>query len=490
MFQSSHDKYILSQLHFNSGLTWAISLFFIVVSIDFTPFEWNIYLLGIGIANLFLSFLHQLLLQHARKRKDPIQSRSTLFLVVSWILVFGLFLGNPFLTISGILFLKGAVLTDFIYGIYMLLVDILVIGVTMLTLFKPFVSNTFFLGFFLLISIFLFHLFFLVFHSKWHTWSPLVQNSLLIILALTSLSGNILALFAAVSFYQHRRFMHKTDYRETSIREKIVKHYAALLGLAFITFLIMIAVTSYLTFSYTFAVQNNYGEILQSPSFVYPFGTDNFGRDVFSRIVFGTRISLVVGLITTFVPFIIGGFLGAISGYYGNRLDNVIMRILDILYAIPGILLAITIVAAFGTSITNLVIALSVGSIPAYARTMRANVLQVTNYDFVEASRALGQSNQKIIFQHIVPNAMAPMIIRATLTIGTAVIATSSLSFLGLGVDSHVPEWGNILRIGSQYLETHPHLAIYPGVAIILLVLSFNFMGDGIRDATDPKLQS
>lgn len=484
-FLTSFEKYVFSQLRFNTGLSWAVCILFLFLSVDLNPFKFQPILLTIGMANLLFCLFHQFIIYALKKEKYE-----RLSIAIAWTLIFGIFLVNPFLTISGIIYLKKAILTDFIYLIYMVIVDIMVLGVTLLTLFKPFVSNYFFLGFYSLIALLVFHTFLLVAHSKWHTWSALVQKILLGILVLTSISGNILTLFVAVSFYQHQKLAHKTDYRETSIREKLVRNHAALLGLTFITFLIMIALTSYLTFSYTFAVQNNYGEILQAPSLVYPFGTDNFGRDVFSRIIFGTRISLTVGIVTTAIPFIIGGFLGAVSGYYGKHTDNIIMRLLDVLYAIPGILLAITIVAAFGTSITNLILALSIGAIPAYARTMRANVLQVTNYDYIEASRALGQNNRQIITQHVIPNAIAPMIIRATLTIGTAVIATSSLSFLGLGVDSHVPEWGNILRIGSQYLETHPHLAIYPGLAIILLVLSFNFMGDGIRDATDPRFQS
>lgn len=205
-------------------------------------------------------------------------------------------------------------------------------------------------------------------------------------------------------------------------------------------------------------------------------------------MIFGARISLIVGFLATLLPFLIGGLFGAISGYFGGRSDNIIMRALDVLYAIPGLLLAITIIAAFGANTVNLIIALSVGAIPSYARTMRANVMQVSTYEFVESARALGADNKQIIFKHVIPNALAPMIVKSTLTVGTAVISTSSLSYLGLGVEPHIPEWGNVLRLGSAYLESQPHLAILPGLAIILLVLSFNFLGDGLRDATDPKL--
>jgi peptide/nickel transport system permease protein len=261
-----------------------------------------------------------------------------------------------------------------------------------------------------------------------------------------------------------------------------------MLGMFFIIFVFAISICSYITFDYDLAIENNYEVLLQSPSLVYPLGTDNFGRDLFSRIVFGARISLIVGIISTLIPVVIGGILGALAGYYGRQMDNVLMRLLDVLYAIPGILLAIAIIAAFGANTMNLIIALSVGSIPTYARTMRANVLMVSNLEYVDSARALGSSDLAIIFKHIVPNSLAPMIVKATLTIGGAVIATSSLSYLGLGVEPHIPEWGNILKIGSTYLESHSYLAIFPGLAIIALVLSFNFLGDGLRDALDPKM--
>jgi peptide/nickel transport system permease protein len=399
-----------------------------------------------------------------------------------------LFSGNVFLTAAALILIRKKKNLYYSLGIYMLMADCFVIGISALNMFKPYVSNSFMTGMVTLIAITLFHLLgvLLLLKGRLHKKASIVVA---IFFLLSTLTGNLFSLVFGITILLRARNLQygvKTEWE--SIWERLSKHFAAMLSLFFIIFLFMISVCSMFTFEMSLAIENNYGAILQSPSLVYPFGTDNFGRDVFSRLVFGARISLIVGFLATLIPVLIGGFLGAISGYYGRHTDNIIMRALDILYAIPGILLAITIIAAFGANTVNLIIALSVGAIPTYARTMRANVLQVSNYEFVEASRALGVKDRAIIFKHIIPNSMAPMIVKSTLTIGAAVISTSSLSYLGLGVEPHIPEWGNILRIGSAYLESNPYLAIFPGVAIVLLVLSFNFLGDGLRDALDPKL--
>ena len=232
----------------------------------------------------------------------------------------------------------------------------------------------------------------------------------------------------------------------------------------------------------------DYDNILAGPSASHLFGTDQYGRDIFSRILAGTPLTLGVSLSSVIVGAALGTVLGLLAGYYGGWIEMLVMRGADVLFSFPDILLAIAIVAAFGANTFNLIMALSVGAIPTYARTIRASVLGLTGSEFVEAAKACGAKDHIIILKHIIPNSLAPIIVRATLSIG-GVLSTSSLSYLGLGVEPHVPEWGNILKAGSTYLEANPYLAIYPGLAIILLVLAFNYVGDGLRDALDPKLK-
>ncbi|WJY26833.1 MULTISPECIES: ABC transporter permease [Sporosarcina] len=380
---------------------------------------------------------------------------------------------------------------EYTFAAYTLLTQFTVLAISAVNLFKPYVSDTFLpsMGTLLLIGVFYLAVLILVVRHvqeyeapRWMTWVALL-------LLASAVTGNLFALLLGWTLLMKTRSSDRSRMLKWNVMwEKITRNSTAMLGMFFILLMLAISITSRFTFDYALAVENNYSAILQPPSAAYPFGTDNFGRDVFSRIVFGARISLLVGFAATILPGVIGGFLGAIAGYYSNHVDNWIMRLLDILYSIPGILLAIAIIAAFGANTVNLIIALSVGAIPTYARTMRANVLMVSNYDFVDSAKALGESNFAILFKQVVPNSLAPMIVKSTLTIGGAVIATSSLSYLGLGVEPHIPEWGNILKVGSAYLETNSYLAIFPGLAIILLVLSFNFLGDGLRDALDPKL--
>ena len=302
--------------------------------------------------------------------------------------------------------------------------------------------------------------------------------------------GNVFAfMLGLIAIGKYRNKNEEVSVEWIDVIKRLFRNYTAVIGMFLVVFFITISIGSNLTFEYSVAVENNFMTRLAEPSLAYPFGCDDYGRCVFTRIVFGASISLIIGIISTIVPSIFGGILGAVSGYYGGKRDNAIMRVMDILNAVPSILLAIAIIAAFGVSTVNLILALSVSSIPAYARTVRAQVLGISNQEFVEAAKACGAKNGTIIFKHIIPNSLAPIIVQATMGIGSAVLSTSSLSYLGIGVEPHIPEWGNVLKAGSTFLETNPYIAIYPGLAIIIIVLAFNFFGDGLRDALDPKLK-
>jgi peptide/nickel transport system permease protein len=217
-------------------------------------------------------------------------------------------------------------------------------------------------------------------------------------------------------------------------------------------------------------------------------GIDGNVRDEFSRLLYGTRVSLWIGLSTVTFAIIIGTILGALSGYFGGWIDNLIMRIMDVLLAFPSLLLAIAIVTVLGPGLTNALLAIGIVSIPSYARVVRSSVLSVREMDYVSATRALGGSNFDILFRRILPNAMTPLIVQGTLGIATAILDAAALSFLGLGAQPPMPEWGSMLGSERNQVFTAPHLVFYPGFAIMLTVLSFNLLGDGLRDALDPRL--
>jgi peptide/nickel transport system permease protein len=228
---------------------------------------------------------------------------------------------------------------------------------------------------------------------------------------------------------------------------------------------------------------------LKGPSQAHLLGTDNFGRDVLSRILWGGRISLLVGILSVGFGALIGVALGVIAGYFGKILDILIMRFTDILLSFPALLLAMAICAAMGASLWNVVIAISIVTIPRFSRLVRGSTLSVKEMEYVEASRSLGQGSGTIIFMHILPNILSPILVMATLWIPAAIITEASLSFLGLGITPPTPTWGNMINEGKAYLPNAPWISLFSGLAIVLVVMAFNFVGDAIRDAIDPRLK-
>lgn len=234
----------------------------------------------------------------------------------------------------------------------------------------------------------------------------------------------------------------------------------------------------------------DYNHLLALPSLSHWAGTDEFGRDIFSRILAGTRISLAVGISSVLFSAILGTILGLISGFYGKWVDTVIMRIADVLLAFPGILLAIGIIAILGPGLKNVVIAVATFGVPIFARIVRGSTLALKNSVYVEAASSMGAKNRRMIWKHIFPGTFPTIIVYFTMRIGTAIITASSLSFLGLGAQPPTPEWGAMLSSGRNYLNTAPHVALFPGLAIFFTVMAFNLFGDGLRDALDPKINS
>ncbi len=272
--------------------------------------------------------------------------------------------------------------------------------------------------------------------------------------------------------------------------QRLARNKMAMLGLAILVVLVLCAVFADVIADYeTKVVAQNIANRLKGPSAEHWFGTDEFGRDIFARIIHGSRVSLVVGLISVSVSLILGGILGAFAGFYGGRVDNIIMRVMDIFLAVPSTLLAMTIVAALGSSLVNVMLAIGVSGIPTYARIVRAAVMSVKDQEFVEASRAIGATNVTTIFREIIPNCLAPIIVQATLSVAGAILSTASLSFIGLGVQPPDPEWGAMLSGGRNFLRDAVHLTLFPGLAIVITILALNLLGDGLRDALDPRLK-
>ena len=272
--------------------------------------------------------------------------------------------------------------------------------------------------------------------------------------------------------------------------DRLKSNKMAMLGLTILVILILLAVFADVIADYNdVAIKMDTSIRLEGPSKNHILGTDEFGRDIFARLIHGARVSLKVGIIAVGIAIAIGGTLGAIAGYYGGVLDNIIMRIMDVFLAIPSILLAITIVSSLGNTMLNLMLAVGISSIPSYARIVRASVISVKDEEFIEAARAIGAKDSRIIAKHIIPNSLAPVIVQATLGVAGAILSTAGLSFIGLGIAKPQPEWGAMLSGGRTFLRDAPHVTTFPGIAIMITILSLNLLGDGLRDALDPRLR-
>jgi peptide/nickel transport system permease protein len=278
----------------------------------------------------------------------------------------------------------------------------------------------------------------------------------------------------------------KTPLRE--FWESFRANRLALVGLGIVLFFIIIAIFAPVLTSYSIDAQNLADRLLP-PSSKHFFGTDDFGRDLFTRVVFGARLSLWVGFLSVLGSAIIGTFLGIIAGYYGKWVDSVISRFFDVLLAFPSILLAISIVAILGPSLQNALIAIAIVNIPTFGRLVRSKVLSVKQEEYILAAKAIGMRDNRILFQHILPNSISPIIVQGTLAIATAIIEAAALGFLGMGAQAPMPEWGKMLADSRQYLTDAPGTLFFPGFAIMLTVLGFNLIGDGLRDALDPKMK-
>ena len=271
---------------------------------------------------------------------------------------------------------------------------------------------------------------------------------------------------------------------------RLKKSKLAMFGLYILLALIIMAVFADVIYDYdTDVIEPNYAIMLQPPSSEHWFGTDNLGRDVFARVIYGSRISLQVSIMSIVISLIIGGGFGAVAGYYGGRVDDILMRIMDVFLAIPTMLMAIAVVASLGPSMFNLMLAIAISNIPRFARIVRASILGVKDEEFVEAARACGATNTRIIIREVLPNCMAPIIVQGSIAIASSILVIASLSFVGLGVAPPTPEWGSMLSEGRTYIRDSNYLTVFPGLAIAITSLSINLLGDGLRDALDPKLK-
>ncbi|MCI9568845.1 MAG: ABC transporter permease [Lachnospiraceae bacterium] len=272
--------------------------------------------------------------------------------------------------------------------------------------------------------------------------------------------------------------------------KRLCRNKTAVLGLIIVAILVLIAIFAPIVLDYeNQVIKTDYGNALKAPCAAHPFGTDEMGRDILVRVLYATSTSLSIGVVTVIVSLTVGLILGSAAGYFGGKVDMIIMRIMDIFLAIPGILLAICIVASLGNSIINLVIAQAVSAVPTFARVVRGAVMTVRDAEYVEAARAIGAKDSTIIFHDVLPNSLAPIIVQTTLQVASVILSIAGLSFIGLGIPAPRPEWGAMLSASRAYIRDYSYMCLFPGAAIMITILSLNLLGDGLRDALDPRLR-
>ena len=285
-----------------------------------------------------------------------------------------------------------------------------------------------------------------------------------------------------------KKYKSRTMAQETWRR--LIQNKGAILGMIFLAVLVVAAIASGFVFDYEKdVIGQNMAEKLMAPGPQHWFGTDEYGRDLFARVIYGARYSLIIGIGSVAIGLVIGTILGSLAGFYGGVIDSLLMRANDILYSIPNIMIAVVIVSVLGTSTVNLLLALCVSASTSFSRIVRAAVMTIRDQEYIEAAYAMGLPTWKIILKHIIPNCLSPIIVQVTLLIGTTIISASSLSFLGIGVPAPAPEWGALLSAGRGHIRDASYMCIIPGLAIMLTVLALNLLGDGLRDALDPKLK-
>ncbi|MDX9784643.1 MAG: ABC transporter permease [Spirochaetia bacterium] len=299
-----------------------------------------------------------------------------------------------------------------------------------------------------------------------------------------------------------KRFLRRTAKNFSQFWRQLSRNKLAVVSLGLVIVFALVAIFADLLYEYDFVTSNSLENALLKPGesgivyyheedieHTFILGSDNYGRDILGRLVHGARVSMIIGFATVAIALLVGGVLGAFAGYRGGLFDTIIMRATDILLSIPTILLAIAIVAALGNSFFNLLVAISTSMIPGYIRIVRASIISVKDQEFVEAARCIGAKDFRIVVRHIFPNIFSPIIVQSTLNVGSAINWAASLSFLGLGILPPKPEWGNMLSEAREFIQYAPHLLFAPGITILLTVLAYNLIGDGLRDALDPKLK-